>query len=78
MKYDVMIIGAGPGGIFSAYELMKLCPEKKIAVFEAGYPLENMMLLLYPQPLQILLLRLFMAYQILLLQMQSLKQVKEG
>ena len=23
MKYDVIIIGAGPGGIFSAYELMK-------------------------------------------------------
>lgn len=23
MKYDVVIIGAGPGGIFSTYELMK-------------------------------------------------------
>ncbi len=23
MKYDVVIIGAGPGGIFSAYELME-------------------------------------------------------
>ena len=23
MKYDVIIIGAGPGGIFSAYELTK-------------------------------------------------------
>lgn len=23
MKYDVIIVGAGPGGIFSAYELMK-------------------------------------------------------
>ena len=23
MKYDVIIIGAGPGGIFSAYELVK-------------------------------------------------------
>ena len=22
MKYDVIIIGAGPGGIFSAYELV--------------------------------------------------------
>ena len=41
MKYDVIIIGAGPGGIFSAYELMKKKPELKIAVFEAGHPLEN-------------------------------------
>ena len=41
MQYDVIIIGAGPGGIFSAYELSKLCPEKKIAVFEEGQPLEK-------------------------------------
>ena len=41
MKYDVIIIGAGPGGIFSAYELMKQRPELKIAVFEAGNPLEK-------------------------------------
>ena len=41
MKYDVIIIGAGPGGIFSAYELMNKKPELKIAVFEAGHPLEN-------------------------------------
>ena len=40
-KYDVMIIGAGPGGIFSVYELLKQRPELKIAVFEAGYPLEK-------------------------------------
>ena len=39
--YDVMIIGAGPGGIFTAYELMLKSPDKKIAVFEAGYPLEK-------------------------------------
>ena len=32
MKYDVVIIGAGPGGIFSAYELMKLKPELKVVV----------------------------------------------
>ena len=36
MKFDVIIIGAGPGGIFSAYELAKTAPELKIAVFEAG------------------------------------------
>ena len=41
MQYDVIIIGAGPGGIFSAYELSKLCPDKKIAVFEEGQPLEK-------------------------------------
>ncbi|MCR4841867.1 MAG: FAD-dependent oxidoreductase [Eubacterium sp.] len=39
MDYDVIIIGAGPGGIFSAYEMVKLKPGLKIAVFEAGYEL---------------------------------------
>ena len=32
MKYDVVIIGAGPGGIFSDYELMKQNNDLKIAV----------------------------------------------
>ena len=41
MKYDVIIIGAGPGGIFSAYELTKLNPQLKVAVFEAGHPLNK-------------------------------------
>lgn len=41
MNYDVIIIGAGPGGIFSAYELVQKCPDLKIAVFEAGNPLEK-------------------------------------
>ena len=35
-NYDVIIIGAGPGGIFSAWELMKKRPELKVAVYEAG------------------------------------------
>lgn len=39
--YDVIIIGAGPGGIFSAYELMQKNPELKIAVFESGHSLEQ-------------------------------------
>ncbi len=41
MKYDVIIIGAGPGGIFSAYELVKQNENLKIAIFEAGNPLEK-------------------------------------
>ena len=41
MRYDVIIIGAGPGGIFSAYELVQKSPEMKIAVFEAGHALEK-------------------------------------
>ncbi|MCR5145346.1 MAG: FAD-dependent oxidoreductase [Lachnospiraceae bacterium] len=41
MKYDVVIVGAGPGGIYSAYELAKLNDKLKIAVFEAGNPLEK-------------------------------------
>ena len=41
MKHDVIIIGAGPGGIFAAYELMKKNAALKVAVFEAGHPLEK-------------------------------------
>ena len=41
MKYDVIIVGAGPGGIFTAFELVKKNGDLKIAVFEAGYPLHK-------------------------------------
>ena len=41
MHYDIIIIGAGPGGIFSAYELMQLDPSLNVAVFEAGNPLSK-------------------------------------
>ena len=41
MHYDVIIIGAGPGGIFAAYELMQHKPELKVAVFEAGHALSK-------------------------------------
>ena len=39
MNYDVIIVGAGPGGIFTAYELMK--SKLKVAVFELGRPLNQ-------------------------------------
>ena len=41
MNYDVIVIGAGPGGIFAAYELMQHKPELKVAVFEAGHALNK-------------------------------------
>ena len=41
MKYDIIIIGAGPGGIYSAYELVKGNPSLRIALFEAGHALEK-------------------------------------
>lgn len=41
MKYDVLIVGAGPGGIFSSFELVKLNPNLKIGVIEAGHQLDK-------------------------------------
>ncbi len=41
MDYDVIIIGAGPGGIYSAYELSGKNPALKIGIFEEGYPLDR-------------------------------------
>lgn len=41
MHYDVIIVGAGPGGIFTAYELIQKKPSLKVAVFEAGYELKK-------------------------------------
>ena len=41
MHYDIIIIGAGPGGIFAAYELMQHKPQLKVAVFESGHALDK-------------------------------------
>ncbi len=41
MNYDVIIVGAGPGGIFTAYELAKAEKGLKVAVFELGRPLDR-------------------------------------
>lgn len=41
MRYDLIIVGAGPGGIFSAFELNKLNPNLNILMIEAGNPLEK-------------------------------------
>ena len=40
-NYDVIVIGAGPGGIFTAYELSKKSPQLRIAVFEEGHALNK-------------------------------------
>lgn len=41
MDYDVIIVGAGPGGIFTAYELTKENKGLKTAVFELGKALDQ-------------------------------------
>lgn len=40
-RYDIVIIGAGPGGIYSAYELIKNNPDLKVAVIESGQELDK-------------------------------------
>jgi len=41
MHYDVIIIGAGPGGIYAAYELTRAAAGLTVAVFEAGSALDE-------------------------------------
>ena len=40
-NYDVAIVGAGPGGIYAAYELKKKDPALSVVVLEAGHSLEK-------------------------------------
>ncbi|MBQ2730722.1 MAG: FAD-dependent oxidoreductase [Clostridia bacterium] len=41
MKTDVLIIGAGPAGIFTALELLRLGSKQKIVMVEKGQPIER-------------------------------------
>ncbi|MFZ5967728.1 MAG: NAD(P)/FAD-dependent oxidoreductase [Bacillota bacterium] len=41
MKYDVIVVGAGPAGIFTALELVRLNANKKILLIEKGRQIEQ-------------------------------------
>lgn len=41
MRYDVVIVGAGPAGIFTAIEMLKNKSQKKILIVEKGKAIEN-------------------------------------
>lgn len=41
MKYDVIIVGAGPCGYFSAYELTEKNPNLKVLLIDKGNPIEK-------------------------------------
>lgn len=41
MKYDVIIVGAGPAGIFTALEMLRRGSGKKILIMEKGLPVER-------------------------------------
>ena len=40
-EYDVIIIGAGPSGIFCAYELINKRPDMKVLLIEKGRRIEE-------------------------------------
>lgn len=40
-KYDVVIVGAGPAGLFSAYELITKNKKMKVAVLDKGFKVAN-------------------------------------
>ena len=39
--YDLLIIGAGPAGIFTALEMNRLAPEKKVLVVDSGSSIDH-------------------------------------
>ncbi|NRT88299.1 NAD(P)/FAD-dependent oxidoreductase [Clostridium beijerinckii] len=41
MNYDLIIVGAGPAGIFTAYELKKQKPQSKILLVESGKSIDK-------------------------------------
>lgn len=41
MTYDVIIVGAGPGGIFAAYELTTLNPGLKVVLIDKGHDIHH-------------------------------------
>ena len=41
MNFDVAIIGAGPAGLFTAYEIIKKNPKAKVVLMDKGKLAEN-------------------------------------
>ena len=39
--YDVVIVGAGPAGLFAAYELLENNKKLKVAILDRGFKAEN-------------------------------------
>ena len=35
-NYDIIVVGAGPSGVFLAYEMLQLDKSKKILIIEQG------------------------------------------
>ena len=40
-KYDIIVVGAGPGGVFLAYEMLKKNKNKKVLIIEQGKKVED-------------------------------------